>query len=236
MQAFLFQDGGILALGTNIFNMAIVGVFAGYLPYYLWGRSSSTARSGSNARSSGARRSAAIFAGGVLSVLVSAALALSQLLISGVRMPRRLLMISMAVFLASALIEGAITLAAVRAIERLNPLWVRAPKESSSPAAVFGVVFSVILAAALAVAGVLLASTSPDGIEQILATHGVTQSSWMRRALASLAGIAGAYGVCLMAGKMIARRQRALAQTRVHTPMHAGLQKEIQTGKQTGNA
>src|SRR5690348_15357757 len=27
LQAFLFQDGGILALGTNIFNMAIAGVF-----------------------------------------------------------------------------------------------------------------------------------------------------------------------------------------------------------------
>lgn len=232
MQAFLFQDGGILALGTNIFNMAIVGVFAGYLPYFLWARGSWKARSGSNARSSNARRTAAIFAGGVLSVLVSAAFALSQLVISGVPMPRRLLLISMAVFLASALIEGAITLAAVRAIERLNPLWVRAPRESSSPAVVFGVVFAVILAAALAVAGVLLASTSPDGIERILATHGVTESSWMRRALASLAGIAGAYGVCLMAGKMIARRRRALVQTRVHT----GLQKEIQTGKQTGSA
>ncbi|MFX0093374.1 MAG: energy-coupling factor ABC transporter permease [Candidatus Hodarchaeota archaeon] len=30
MQAFLFADGGILALGANIFNMAIVGVFTGY--------------------------------------------------------------------------------------------------------------------------------------------------------------------------------------------------------------
>ena len=73
----------LLALGTNICNMAIVGVFAGYLPYFLWGRSSSKAPSFK------VRRSAAIFAGGVLSVLVSATLALSQLLISGVPMPRR---------------------------------------------------------------------------------------------------------------------------------------------------
>ena len=51
MQAFLFQDGGILALGTNICNMAMVGVFAGYLPYYLWGRGSSKAgRSAAGAR------------------------------------------------------------------------------------------------------------------------------------------------------------------------------------------
>ena len=37
IQALVFQDGGILALGANIFNMALVGVAAGYLPFYLWG-------------------------------------------------------------------------------------------------------------------------------------------------------------------------------------------------------
>src|SRR5438552_1283921 len=37
IQAFVFQDGGILALGANVFNMAIAGVLAGYLPYKLWG-------------------------------------------------------------------------------------------------------------------------------------------------------------------------------------------------------
>lgn len=30
IQAFLFADGGIVTLGTNIFNMAIVGVFVAY--------------------------------------------------------------------------------------------------------------------------------------------------------------------------------------------------------------
>jgi len=37
IQALVFQDGGILALGANIFNMALMGVLAGYLPFYLWG-------------------------------------------------------------------------------------------------------------------------------------------------------------------------------------------------------
>lgn len=35
VQALLFQDGGILALGANIFNMAIVGVFVSYAIYTL---------------------------------------------------------------------------------------------------------------------------------------------------------------------------------------------------------
>jgi len=35
VQALLFQDGGILVLGANLFNMAIVGVFVAYAVYNL---------------------------------------------------------------------------------------------------------------------------------------------------------------------------------------------------------
>src|SRR5579862_5779181 len=37
IQAFVFQDGGVLALGANVFNMAVVGVLTGYLPFHIWG-------------------------------------------------------------------------------------------------------------------------------------------------------------------------------------------------------
>src|SRR5437660_5559799 len=73
IQALVFQDGGILALGANAINMAVMGVFAGYLPFRLWG--------------GGRWRRQAIFASGALSLLMSAVLALAELLISGVRMP-----------------------------------------------------------------------------------------------------------------------------------------------------
>ncbi|MDD2556130.1 MAG: energy-coupling factor ABC transporter permease [Syntrophaceticus sp.] len=36
LQAFVFLDGGVTALGANIFNMAIIGVFAGYGVYLLF--------------------------------------------------------------------------------------------------------------------------------------------------------------------------------------------------------
>ncbi len=36
VQALVFMDGGIIALGSNIFNMAIGGVFAAYLIYFLF--------------------------------------------------------------------------------------------------------------------------------------------------------------------------------------------------------
>jgi len=35
IQALLFQDGGLLALGANVFNMAMVGVIAGWVTYTL---------------------------------------------------------------------------------------------------------------------------------------------------------------------------------------------------------
>jgi cobalt/nickel transport system permease protein len=33
VQALLFQDGGLLALGANVFNMAVVGVLVGWVAY-----------------------------------------------------------------------------------------------------------------------------------------------------------------------------------------------------------
>jgi cobalt/nickel transport system permease protein len=207
IQAFVFQDGGIMALGANILNMAVAGVLAGYLPYRLWGGNG--------------WRSAAIFAGGVLSVVTSACLALAELLVSGVPMPQRLLWLSLGLFLVSALIEGAITVAAIRAIERLNPAWVRSPKDAGSR--VLGVV--AIATVLLALVGVVAASTAPDGIWSLAGKLGLAAHSpgwlhsplasyelpgvatiWLRKAAAGLAGLALIYAACVAAGRLIVRR------------------------------
>src|SRR5215472_1323688 len=63
IQALVFQDGGIMALGANALNMAMGGVVAAYVPYRAWAAQ---------------WRSAAIFTSGLLSVLVSACLALAE--------------------------------------------------------------------------------------------------------------------------------------------------------------
>ena len=207
-QAFVFQDGGVLALGANVFNMAIAGVLAGYLPIQLWGR--------------GDRRRSAVFTGAFLSVMVSATLALSELLISGIAMPRPVIWMSFALFAVSALIEGAITVAVLAAIARLNPSFVRKPGSSSGRAlAALG-----SAALVLGVAGFMIASTAPDGIERLGAQLGLTskthfhapladytvgflESSWMRRATAGLAGLLLIYGVCLVAGRWIGRQRSA---------------------------
>jgi cobalamin biosynthesis protein CbiM len=38
VQALLFQDGGLMALGANVLNMAVVGVWTAYLTYRFLGR------------------------------------------------------------------------------------------------------------------------------------------------------------------------------------------------------
>ena len=208
LQALVFQDGGILALGANIANMALAGVAAGYLPYALWGATR--------------RRKAAIFAGGFFSVLVSALLALSELLISGVRMPAAVLGISLTLFVVSALMEGAITLAVMEALARLQPKTIRMPEGASSP-----VLSAVALAAVLlASVGVLLASAMPDGLERLGEQTGIAPrvrtlihtpltnyhaafvgSDAMSKAAAGLAGLALVYAVCLLVGRMVARNR-----------------------------
>src|SRR6476620_8035244 len=67
LQALLFQDGGLLALGANVFNMALAGVAVGYTPTYLLGQTTTAA-----------------FIGGVLSVIASGTLAFIELGASGV--------------------------------------------------------------------------------------------------------------------------------------------------------
>jgi len=206
-QALIFQDGGVLALGANVFNMAIAGVFVGYLPFKLWGATRG--------------RRMAIFAGAVLSVVVSAFLALSELLLSGVRIPRAVLLISVLLFLVSGLLEGAITVTVVQGIQRLNTAWVQKPGSSNRALAALGGA-----AALLVVVGFVIASAQPDGILRLGAQLGIVsnpvyrapladyaapflQSNWQQKAAAGLMGLLLIYGLCVVFGRLIARRRSA---------------------------
>jgi cobalt/nickel transport system permease protein len=208
-QAFVFQDGGILALGANVLNMAVIGVLAGYLPYRFWG--------------GGKRRRWAVFCAALVSVLAAALMALGELLASGIRIPRPMLVLSLALFLVSAVLEGLITLAVVEGIERLSPRLIRrtAPGGSWALAAVG------VAAALLASVGLVIASTRPDGIEKLAAQLGLERaaslitaplagyeasilgSSWCGKAAAGLAGLAIVGSVCFALGTAAAGRRRS---------------------------
>lgn len=207
IQALVFQDGGILALGPNIVNMAILGVVAAYLPYRLWG--------------GGRRRRAAMFAGGALSALVAGVFALSELLISGVRLALPVIGVSLALFAMAAILEGAITVAVVEGLERIRPSLVRSPKPGGRRA----LVATALAAALLGTVGVLFASAAPDGIQNIGIQAGISsraralfstplsgyqaaflESGWERKAAGGLAGMALVFAACLIVGRLTRRR------------------------------
>jgi cobalt/nickel transport system permease protein len=192
LQALIFQDGGIIVLGANVCNMALAGVLAGYLPYRLWGR--------------GRSRNVAIFLAALASVAVSACLALAELRLSGVPMPRPLMWMSLGLFLSGGVIEGAITVAAVQAIERLNPVWVRDPAPlRPRQVAAFAVAAAVVVAA-----GLSIASSAPDALQSLLpASAAASDWPWLQKALAGLAAMMLIYVMCALLGRRFARQRSA---------------------------
>lgn len=218
VQAFVFQDGGILALGANVINMALMGVLVGYLParglfHTKW-------------------KAYGVFIGGTCSVLTSGILALAELLLSGIRMPRALLEISLGLFAINAAIEGAITVSVLAAIQRLSPEGSRADPEIT-PASYRSTwrklipVFSAA-SAVLAAVGILIASTLPDGLEHLANKLGVPFRSnplihsplndyqihalgatWFSRAAAGLLGLLFVYLICAVGGHLASRGRRS---------------------------
>jgi cobalt/nickel transport system permease protein len=205
IQAFVFQDGGILALGANIFNLAIAGVLSGYLPYRLFGR--------------GTSRTLALLAGGALSVVVSSTLALSELAISGVNLPPSVLKLAVLLFSISALAEGLITVSVVRGIEKINPQWIR-----ESPGAQPASKVLAVAAGALMIVGVFFASALPDGLESIAGNVGLQGmsllstpladyelswlgSGWIAKTAAGVIGLSIVFAICRMAGSYMLRRR-----------------------------
>ena len=111
---------------------------------------------------------------------------------------------SLGLFVVSALMEGAITVAAVRAIERLNPVWVAGPRPASSRT-LAGVALAALL---LVVVGTLIASAAPDGIQR-LTGQGLDSAAWSQRTIAGVGGLALIFAACYLGGKLISRRRSA---------------------------
>ena len=209
IQALVFQDGGLLALGSNVFNMAIVGVLAAWLPY--------RALAGKHGR-------IGLFLSGFLSVFVSGCLCLSELGLSGVRLEPVPLGIAVMVFAITAAIEGMITVAVVAGLGRMNPHWLQNPARGGRPALAMLLSTALLLSAV----GFLAASSLPDGLERFAGLAGIENTEWalfsspfpdyealtmanpwLRKALAGIAGLALTGIACLMIGRWIARLRSA---------------------------
>ena len=99
---------------------------------------------------------------------------------SGVAMPRPMVMISLALFAASAAIEGAITIAVIQAMEKLDAGFVPQPQASNRRT------LAVLSGLAIALGGVgfLVASAAPDGIQRLGIQLGLTAKTVLHAPLA----------------------------------------------------
>jgi cobalt/nickel transport system permease protein len=168
-QALIFQDGGMVALGANLFNMAVIGVFVSYTIYRALQRIARGSKWG-------------VFAGGFLaawtSIFVAALAAALELAFSGTS-PANLAVPAMA--LVHSLIglgEGLITVGALAFVSAVRPDLVKTTDQKQAGGKVVWIA-GLLIALALAVASPL-ASTHPDGLEFVAAQQG-----FLDKALAS---------------------------------------------------
>jgi cobalt/nickel transport system permease protein len=161
VQALIFQDGGLLVLGTNIFNMAIIGVTVSYMVYH-------TIRRLTAGRSWGLYVSG--FAAAWVSVVVAALATALELAISGTSPANIALPAMGSVHALIGIGEGLITVGALAflyasrrqmftngevSIKRGSAVWIA------------GLFFALLLAVASP-----LASSHPDGLEWVAEQQG----------------------------------------------------------------
>jgi cobalt/nickel transport system permease protein len=161
VQALIFQDGGLLVLGANIFNMAVVGVSVAYMTYQ------------TVLKLSGGRKWG-IFVGGFLaawlSMVIASLAAALELAVSGTS-PANIAVPAMASIHALIGIgEGLITVGALALVYAARPDLLKAGEARSAGGRVVWVV-GLLLALALAIASPL-ASSHPDGLEWVAEQNG----------------------------------------------------------------
>lgn len=166
VQALLFQDGGVLALGANIFNMAIVGVFVSYAVYTLMQRMFQ-------------KRTWSIpvagFAAAWASIFIASLAAALQLAISGTS-PANIAVPAMgAIHALIGIGEGLITVGALGFLlaARKDLLQVGQPKPAGNTGVLIG---GAVIALALVVLSPL-ASSNPDGLEWVAGQHGFMEAA-----------------------------------------------------------
>jgi cobalt/nickel transport system permease protein len=161
VQALIFQDGGLVVLGANIFNMAIVGVSVSYTVFR------------SIQRIAGGRKWG-LYVGGFLaawlSVVVASLCVALQLALSGTS-PANLAIPAMAGI--HALIgvgEGLITIGALAFINATRPDLLSAKEPAKGSTALVWIA-GLLIALALAIISPL-ASAYPDGLEWVAEQQG----------------------------------------------------------------
>lgn len=156
VQALIFQDGGVLALGANIFNMAVIGVAVSYATFTLFGK---VIRKGKWATAVKG------FLAGWCSIFIAALAAALELAISGTS-PANIAVPAMGgIHALIGIGEGLITFAALVMVANTKKELLDQPgKPRSIDRSIL--IGGIVLALLLAVLSPL-ASANPDGLEKV---------------------------------------------------------------------
>ena len=157
LQALVFQDGGLLAMGANIFTMGIVTVWVGYFVYQGLTRFN---------------RYVAAFLAGWLSVFMASVVASFLLALSGTASLGVVLAAMATVHAFIGVGEGLITAGAVALVAAALPeMFGRQVSGRRTDRGTF-IAGGVILALVVGVMAVFFASPSPDGLERVAEDKG----------------------------------------------------------------
>ena len=153
VQGLLFQDGGLLVMGANIFNMGLLTAAIGYGLY--------RAASGG---SKGVRYAVAGF-GAWIAVIASAFVTSLQLWLSGTSQLQIVLPAMLGVHVLIGIGEAVVTVAALTFIEQTRPDLLN--EKSTAEKGGRGWIYAGVVIALLAVFLSPLASAFPDGLERV---------------------------------------------------------------------
>lgn len=158
IQCLIFQDGGILALGCNILNMAIVPSYLGYFIYRLV--------------VAGSKNQFRLYLGSVIACVIGleagAVLVPIQVSLSGVlTVPfTSFLMTMTGVHLITGIIEGVITATVIAYLVQVRPQILSENIRTTARLSLKAVTISLVVITIITASGLsLLASGSPDGLE-----------------------------------------------------------------------
>lgn len=159
IQCLLFADGGLLALGCNIWNMAFYGCFLG--AFLIW-------RPMMKRGMSRAKIIVASVIGCMLSLQFGAFSVTLETLVSGItELPFTTFVATMQpIHLAIGLVEGLITAAVLLFVYEARPELLQSSQEKKSRMSLKGTIVALFVAAVVIGGGVsLFASSHPDGLE-----------------------------------------------------------------------
>ncbi len=171
IQCLFFADGGLMALGANVWNMAFYGCFVGY--FLIWRPIMRSHWFGEGKGAQRARIICASLIGCIVTLQLGAFSVVLETSLSGItELPfGAFVSLMQPIHLAIGLIEGLITAAVLCFVLESRPELLRDVQPSGDPAKhSLKTTIAVLAAVALVVGGglSLLASSNPDGLEWAL--------------------------------------------------------------------